>query len=150
MGENFPDLASHCHGHFINAVFQSEGIVPKNWRVGLRWQPNWLYLPGEIGCQFVQLAGIDGAGWHSSKKFLTPPNNRLLALPPYAPELNPVEHLWDELRVNCFHNKVFASLGALEDDLAMGLLAMENTPEVVQSIANWSWTIDVLSKWKEN
>ena len=91
---------------------------------------------------------MDGAGWHSSKKLVAPPNIRLLPLPPYAPELNPVEHLWEELREKCFHNKVFSCLDALEDDLAMGLMAMENTPEVVQSITNWPWIINVLSKWK--
>jgi len=69
---------------------------------------------------------MDGAGWHSSKKLVAPSNIRLLSLPPYAPEINPVEHLWDELREKCFHNKVFVSLDALEDDLEMGLLAMEN------------------------
>ena len=91
---------------------------------------------------------MDGAGWHSSKKLVAPSNIRLLSLPPYAPELNPVEHLWDELREKCFHNKVFASLDALEDDLEMGLLAMENTPELIKSITNWPWIIDALSKWK--
>jgi hypothetical protein len=91
---------------------------------------------------------MDGAGWHSSKKLVAPSNIRLLALPPYAPELNPVEHLWDELRAKCLHNKVFASIGALEDDLEMGLLAMENTPGVIKSITNWPGIIDVLSKWK--
>ncbi len=91
---------------------------------------------------------LDGAGWHSSKTLVTPPNMRLLPLPPYAPELNPVEHLWDDLREKCFHNKVFNSIDALEDDLAIGLLAMENTPEVIKSITNWPWIIDVLSKWK--
>jgi hypothetical protein len=91
---------------------------------------------------------LDGAGWHSSKKLRPPPHMRLLALPPYSPELNPVEHLWDELREKCFHNKVFASIGALEDDLAMGLLAMENTPALAQSISSWPWIIDGLLKWK--
>jgi len=91
---------------------------------------------------------LDGAGWHSSKSLTAPPNMRLLPLPPYAPELNPVEHLWDELREKCFHNKVFNSIDALEDDLALGLLAMENTPGVIKSITNWPWIIDVLSKWK--
>jgi len=52
------------------------------------------------------------------------------------------------LREKCFHNKVFNSLNALEDDLAMALLAMENTPEVVKSIAAWPWIIDVLTTWK--
>ena len=60
---------------------------------------------------------LDGAGWHSSKKLIAPPNMRLLQPPPYASELNPVEHIWDELREKCFHNKVFASIDALEDDL---------------------------------
>ena len=91
---------------------------------------------------------MHGAGWHSSKHLIAPPNMRLLPLPPYAPELNPIEHIWDELREKCFHNKVFNSINALEDDLAMGLLAMENTPSVIQSIALWPWIIDALSKWK--
>ncbi|SFM43063.1 DDE superfamily endonuclease [Nitrosomonas communis] len=38
-------------------------------------------------------------------------------LPPYSPELNPVENLWDELREKSFHNRVFDSLGALENHL---------------------------------
>ena len=91
---------------------------------------------------------LDGAAWHSSKRLIAPINMRLLPLPPYAPELNPVEHIWDELREKCFHNKVFNSLDALEDDLAMALLAMENTPKVVKSISAWSWIIDVLTTWK--
>ena len=91
---------------------------------------------------------MDGAGWHSSNKLIAPSNIRLLALLPYAPELNPIEHLWDKLREKCFHNKVFANLDALEDDLMMGLMAMENTPEVIKSITNWPWIIDVLSRWK--
>lgn len=91
---------------------------------------------------------LDGAGWHSSGKLITPANMRLLPLPPSAPELNPVEHIWDELREKCFHNKVFESLDALEDDLVFALLAMENTPAVIESISGWPWIIDVLSKRK--
>lgn len=93
---------------------------------------------------------LDGAGRHSSKALTAPANMRLLPLPPCAPELNPVEHLWDNLREKCFHNKVFNSIDALEDDLAFGLLAMENSPEVMQSITFWPWLLDVLSKRKWN
>ena len=63
---------------------------------------------------------MNGAGWHSSKKLVVPTNIKLLALPPYAPELNPVEHLWDEMREKCFYNKVFSCLDVLEEDLARG------------------------------
>ena len=118
-----PQVNTHCMQLFLNEV-------------GAR----------HLGQNIVMV--LDGAGWHSSKSLIAPPNIRLLALPPYAPELNPVEHIWDELREKCFHNKVFDSLNALEDDLAFGLLAMENTPEVVKSIAAWPWIIDVLMTWK--
>ena len=41
---------------------------------------------------------LDGAGWHQSAALRQAHNLRLLTLPPYSPELNPVEHLWDDLR----------------------------------------------------
>ncbi|CAG0904198.1 unnamed protein product [Darwinula stevensoni] len=66
---------------------------------------------------------MDGAGWHSSDKLKAPPNIYLLTLPPYAPELNPMEHVWDELREKFFHNQVFQSLDALEDHLVEALSA---------------------------
>jgi len=40
---------------------------------------------------------LDGAGWHASVSLKPPANMRPLPLPPYAPECNPVEYVWDEL-----------------------------------------------------
>ena len=37
----------------------------------------------------------DSAGWHQSKELQRPANIHLELLPPYSPELNPTEHLWD-------------------------------------------------------
>ena len=51
-------------------------------------------------CHEHILLVLDGAGWHRSNTLVVPPNMHLLPLPPYAPELNPVEHLWDELRAH--------------------------------------------------
>jgi len=48
---------------------------------------------------------VDGAGWHQSKSFALPENLRLHFLPPYSPELNPQEHIWDELREKHFHTR---------------------------------------------
>jgi transposase len=53
------------------------------------------------------------------KRICIPPNLHLLFLPPYSPELDPVEHLWDEIREKYFHNLVFDSLDALENLYAM-------------------------------
>lgn len=84
---------------------------------------------------------IDGAGWHRSDALEAPENIHLLKLPPYAPELNPIEHVWDELREKFFHNRVFKRLDALEDHLSMALKTMEFDPGTVGSIVSWPWII---------
>ncbi|NTV68368.1 MAG: hypothetical protein HGB06_11995 [Chlorobaculum sp.] len=56
---------------------------------------------------------------------------RLASLPPYAPELNPVEHLRDELREKALGNEVFESIDAPEEHLEPSLKATElKTPRV--------------------
>lgn len=87
---------------------------------------------------------IDGAGWHKSAALTAPENIYLLQLPPYAPELNPIEHVWDELREKHFHNRVFGSLDALEEHLARALRALETDPSTVGSIVSWPWLIGAI------
>jgi len=58
----------------------------------------------------------DGAGYHSAAKSLTAPANiTLVTLPPYAPELNPVERLWLYLRQHHWSNRTDADVAALEE-----------------------------------
>ena len=52
---------------------------------------------------------LDGAGWHGSKALCTPDNITLLPLPPYAPELNPIENVWAYLRANKLAISIFDS-----------------------------------------
>jgi transposase len=52
-------------------------------------------------------------------------NMRLVFLPPYSPEINPAEHIWDTLRENTIGNTVFGSLDAADKALSEGLLALE-------------------------
>lgn len=87
---------------------------------------------------------VDGAGWHKNQNSPLPSNLRLVFLPPYAPELNPVEHIWDDLREKFFHNRVFDSIDALEDHLVSALLAYENDSDKVRSITGWDWIINSL------
>jgi transposase len=58
---------------------------------------------------------LDGAGWHISGLLTIPGNIRLLPLPPYSPELNPVEHIRDDLREKAFHNRIFDSIETLDN-----------------------------------
>lgn len=89
---------------------------------------------------------LDGAGWHRNDSLTIPHNIRLLKLPPYSPELNPVEHLWDDLREKAFHNVVFDSIDALEDHLEEALRNMENDQDRIRSIVAWPWIINALLK----
>ncbi len=87
---------------------------------------------------------LDGAGWHRAGELKIPANMRLLLLPPYSPELNPVEDIWDELREKWFENRVFQSLDAVEDRLENALVDLERRHERVQSITGFPWIIGVL------
>jgi transposase len=87
---------------------------------------------------------LDGAGWHRSKRLKIPENIKLLPLPAYSPELNPVENIWEELREKFFHNRVFPSLEAVEEQLLCGLIHLQANPEITWSIASWHWIINAI------
>jgi transposase len=82
---------------------------------------------------------IDGAGWHRALDLRIPDNISIIQLPPYSPELNPAEHIWDEIREKWFKNKVFKDLDAVEDNLVNALLDLENDVNRVLSITNFNW-----------
>jgi putative transposase len=82
---------------------------------------------------------VDGAGWHRSSDLKIPENIRLVQQPSHSPELNPVEHLWEELRENYLPNKVFKSLDAVERALCKGLLELHDDPTRLSSMTNFPY-----------
>jgi putative transposase len=82
---------------------------------------------------------LDGAGWQRAKRLQVPANRRLIPLPPWSPQLNPVEHLWDEVREKWFANRVFNSMNALEDQLVAALTTWEADPQRVASLTGFEW-----------
>ncbi len=77
----------------------------------------------------------DGAGYHSAAKALAAPANiTLVTLPPYSPELNPVERLWLYLRQHHWSNRTYADLAALEEAAVAGWRAVCLTPDKVRTI----------------
>ena len=60
---------------------------------------------------------MDQAAWHKSDDLIKFDNIRLVFLPPYSPELNPVEKLWWWLRKEVSHNSIFKSLDVMMDAL---------------------------------
>ena len=84
---------------------------------------------------------VDGASSHVSKDLVVPKNIRLLRLPPYAPELNPQEHVWDELREKEFPNRVFSDLGSVIDQLKAGLPRLASNRKGLRSLTAWPWIL---------
>jgi transposase len=86
---------------------------------------------------------MDDAGWHRAKALTVPENMALIFLPPYSPELNPVEHVWEHIRENGFRDKAFDSIDAVEDQLMQSLQALENSPASVASMTGFPWIISM-------
>ena len=86
---------------------------------------------------------VDGASSHVSKELIVPENMRLVPLPPYAPELNPQEHVWDELREKLFPNRVFAKLQDVIDQLEVGLPSLASAKQALRSLTAWPWIISL-------
>ena len=84
---------------------------------------------------------MDQAGWHTAKDLKIPQNIILVSLPAYSPELNPTEHVWDELREKWFLNITFDSISAVEDRLVDGLSDLENDALTVRSLTRFDWII---------
>lgn len=57
---------------------------------------------------------VDGAGWHKSRHLEIPNNIEIIYLPPYSPELNPVERLWAYIKSRTIRNKIYRTLPALQ------------------------------------
>lgn len=87
---------------------------------------------------------LDGAPCHRANHLCVPDCMSLVRLPAYSPELNPVEHLWDEMREKDFANRVFDSLGSAMAQAARGLKRLENLPRSVKRMSGWPWILSSL------
>ena len=81
----------------------------------------------------------DGAAWHKSKRLEIPKNITLFFIPPYTPEMNPIEQIWKEIRKRGFKNEVFSSLEKVVDRLCETIRSL--SAKVVQSITGREWII---------
>jgi transposase len=56
---------------------------------------------------------MDQAGWHKAKSLKVPDNITIKFLPPYSPELNPIEKLWQWIKKETYHNVIYQTLTEL-------------------------------------
>jgi len=82
---------------------------------------------------------FDGAGYHIAKDLIVPENITLIRLPPRAPELNPIENVWQYLRANRLAITVFDSYDDIVDKACRAWSFFANDPDRIASITTRSW-----------
>ena len=82
---------------------------------------------------------LDGAGWHSAHDVIVPANLSLLSLPPCAPELNPVENVWQFLRDNWLGDRIFSSYNDIVDRCCDAWNRLIDQPWKILSLGLRKW-----------
>lgn len=77
---------------------------------------------------------MDQAGWHKSAELVIPENIKILYLPAYSPELNPIERLWQYIKDNVLKNKVYDNLTILENTVCEFYKTISQ--DVIKSVCN--------------
>lgn len=77
---------------------------------------------------------MDGAGWHKDSKYLLQDtkNIKIILQPPYSPELNPVEKLWQYIKDKTIKNKVYDDIKDLEDKICKFVRSLNS--EIIKSV----------------
>ena len=121
-GESFFLIFSHCDTVCVNAYLKELSKA----------------YPDDI-----ILLCCDNAGWHKSKGLKIPDNIVMFYLPPYTPEMNPIEQIWKELRKRGFCNEVFPTLKKVIDRLCDVICSL--TKDTIRSITARKWIVQCFS-----
>jgi putative transposase len=89
---------------------------------------------------FILLAA-DMASWHRSKALEIPENIKIIHLPPYTPEMNPIEQMWKEIRKRGFRNEIFQTLDKVVDRLCETIRSL--TIADTKSITGRKWILSI-------
>lgn len=96
-------------------------------------------IAGTVAPGAHALVILDGAGWHRGDDLVVPPNLTLLKLPPYAPELNSAENVWEYLRKNKLAQRLYADYQAIVDACCQAWNDFVADPARVTSVSRRAW-----------
>jgi len=86
---------------------------------------------------------LDGAGFHRADDLDIPKSIRLQFLPPYCPELNCAEHVWEELREKEFANRAFGHIDPMIEQLRSGTKRAHEDRDRIRSLCGFHWIINI-------
>jgi hypothetical protein len=94
-----------------------------------------------LNCRMI--TAMDNASWHSEKTVLD--NAVLVFQPPYSPEVNPAEHVWEHIRENGgFKNKTFRTLLDVEQSMCAAATKLLDDKEKVKSLTGFPWVLNAI------
>ncbi|MCH8184359.1 MAG: IS630 family transposase [Proteobacteria bacterium] len=96
-------------------------------------------ISGAVAPDAHAVVVMDQAGWHTSGKLDVPANVSILTLPSRAPELNPVENVWQFMRDNWLSNRVFSSYDDIVDHCCEAWNKLVAQPWKIMSIGHREW-----------
>jgi hypothetical protein len=132
--------------YVYGAVSPAEGEL--DWMISpamnTEWMGTFLAQVSAAHPQDFIVMVVDGASSHIAKALAVPENIRLHRLPGYSPELNPQEHLWDEIREKEFPNRVFADMAGVERTLQAALPRLASDQDRLRSICAWPWIVRLI------
>jgi hypothetical protein len=145
-----PEVGSQTVREFVYAV---SGVCPTDGSIDSLIMPTMqtqcfqLFVDYVSACHPDELNVLvcDGAASHDPRFLDMPDNVRIITLPPYSPQLNPVEQVWDLLRERHFANRVFGSLDEVEAALTDALLDLDDDPITLQMLTGYDWILKPLS-----
>jgi transposase len=96
-------------------------------------------LPQDVHAVVV----LDGAGWHDERALCVPENLTLVPLPPYSPQLNPVERVWLYLRERFLSLRLFPYAAAIIDACCQAWNALLAEPNRLKSLCAYPWIAEL-------
>ena len=87
---------------------------------------------------------MDRAGYHVAKRLVVPANLTIEKLPPYAPQLNPVERLWLHLKSRYLSHRLHADTEAVMDALCAAWNSLRADVGRVASLCSYPWIVEAV------
>ncbi|HGJ6698253.1 TPA: IS630 family transposase [Streptococcus pneumoniae] len=140
-------VGPHVHSHYIREFRYCYGAVDAHTGESFfliaggcntEWMNAFLEELSQAYPDDYLLLVMDNAIWHKSSTLKIPTNIGFAFIPPYTPEMNPIEQVWKEIRKRGFKNKAFRILEDVMNQLQDVIQGLEK--EVIKSIVNRRWT----------
>jgi len=82
---------------------------------------------------------LDQAGWHTTENLKIPSNISFLPIPPYSPELNPMEQVWQQLRKIKLSNTCYGSYEEILDSCCEAWNTFVSEEDNIRNLCTRIW-----------